>query len=219
MRRLAARLFCALALLSASCTLMVSGCEMNGRVVDSETGAPVPGALVIAQWSGDVGGPVQSSHVCFHLEVATTDVEGRYHIPSWARRPVTDWEGGFFGVRNVEVARWTYRAGYKHLKYDPNDSTVILMARSHDMITERLNDLAHSGTPGCGSADGSLAKEVRIWQAVCGEVRNYPEARVYTKEFGNQTFIDLINAHLSGIERRLTVNPVDDPPASVSRCE
>ncbi len=145
----------------SACTVVVSGDAMEGRVIDDATDKPIPGALVIAEWSADIGGPVQSSRVCFHLEVATTDVNGRYRIPRWSRPPAADWEGGFFGLRNVEVTRRTYKDGYTHLRYDPRDASTILMTHLQGNVC-RANRLPrlHEGTPGCGKEDGTRKKEV-----------------------------------------------------------
>jgi len=189
--------------LASGCTLMLSGSAMDGRVVDSETGAPIPGALVIVEWKGDIGGPVQSSQVCFHLEVVRTDEEGRYHVPAWHRRPAADWEGGFYGVRNTEVTRRTYRQGYTQLRYDPRDRMTILMSPFTGSTTERLQLLSRVGTPGCGATDGSLAKEEVLWRAVCEEARTYPEARMPNTNFRNASLIQVVNDHISDLAREL----------------
>lgn len=180
---------------------MITGCEMNGRVVDSETGAPISGALVIAEWSGDIGGPVQSSQVCFHLEIATTDAEGRYHIPAWRRRPVTDHEGGFHGLRNVEVSRRTYKAGYSQLKFDPNDTSTILMVPFKGSPFERVEYLLNAGTAGCGREDGSLTKELSFWEAVCDEARKLPGASTLNPDFRNRSFLQEIDVRMASVLR------------------
>jgi hypothetical protein len=218
MKCLFARLVYAAAIMLTGCTMIVSGCEMNGRVVDRETGAPIPGALVIAEWKGDIGGPVQSSSVCFHLEVVTTDAEGRYHIPGWARRPATDSEGGFFGVRNVEVTRTLYKSGYRLMMYESKDPSTMSMIPARETTMERLQELAHAGTPGCGAADGSVLNESQVWKAVCDEVRAYPEARNANKAFRDQSFVDLINDHFSAIERDLESDYRGPPVSSAGRC-
>jgi hypothetical protein len=194
---------CFLCTLAAGCTLMLSGDAMDGRVVDSETGAPIPGALVIVEWKGDIGGPVQSSQVCFHLEVVRTDDEGRYHVPAWHRRPAADWEGGFYGVRNTEVTRRTYRNGYAQLRYDPRDTTTILMAPYSGSVNERLEYLAYIGTPGCGAADGSLIHEAELWRAVCAEAKTHAEARVPQPKLRDRAFLQVVNNHLEDIAREL----------------
>ena len=202
-----------LAAATAGCTLIVGGCAIDGRVVDSETGAPIPGALVIVEWTGDIGGPVQSSQVCFHLEVVSTDQEGRYHVPAWHRRPVADWEGGFFGVRNTEVTRRTFRKGYTQLRYDPRDTTTILMQPFTGSVKERLDYLARLGTVGCGAADGSLIREAAIWEAVCEEARSYAEARTAVTAIGGRTYLDVVNDHFSDIAKELAANGHKDSNA------
>jgi hypothetical protein len=196
MKLLLGRIAGMLCALAAGCTLIVSGCAMDGRVVDSETGAPIQGALVIAEWTGDIGGPVQSSQVCFHLEVATTDSEGRYHIPSWSRRPVADYEGGFFGLRNVEVTRRTYKAGYVHVKYDEKEPNTILMSHFHGTSEQRIDYLSLEGTRSCGKRDGSRSNEIGLWRAICEEARKYPEAaRARPKQ--DESFLRQIDTHLA----------------------
>ena len=217
MKRLVRMLLSALVALCGGCTLVVSGCAMDGRVVDKETGKPIPGALVIVEWSGAVGGPVQSSRVCFHLEVVPTDANGRYHIPGWSRRPANETEGGFFGVRNVEVTRRTYKAGYEPIDLDPTDPSTMRMSRVVSPSTERLHALSLMGTAGCGAADGSLMREAVIWRGVCDEVRSSPDAKLRQKSFGNRSFVELVNAHLEGITRQLAAGR-NVAPHSLERC-
>ena len=197
---------------------MLSGSAMDGRVVDSETGAPIPGALVIVEWKGDIGGPVQSSQVCFHLEVVRTDEEGRYHVPAWHRRPAADWEGGFYGVRNTEVTRRTYRQGYTQLRYDPRDRMTILMSPYTGTTSERLEHLAFTGTSGCGAADGSLIHEAVIWHAVCEEAKRYGEARISLKKLSNRNFLELVDNHLAGIARQMAAAGSSIPAAPLPKC-
>ena len=204
--------------LASGCTLLLSGSAMDGRVVDSQTGAPIPGALVIVEWKGDIGGPVQSSQVCFHLEVVRTDEEGRYHVPAWHRRPAADWEGGFYGVRNTEVTRRTYRHGYTQLRYDPRDRMTILMSPYTGSITDRLEDLARTGTRSCGATDGSLTQEAIIWSAVCMEVKHYSEALVAQQRLGGRNFLQLVNSHIESIARRIEATGSSIPRVTLPTC-
>jgi hypothetical protein len=177
---------------------------MDGRVVDSETGAAIPGALVIAEWSGDIGGPVQSKEICFHLEIATTDSDGRYHIPGWSRRPVADWEGGFFGLRNIEVSRRTYKQGYVHYKYDPNNTATILMTPFKGSARERIEYLRLEGTRSCGRLDGSREHEKTLWKTICQEAKDYPEARSPDSRFAGNSFLREIDVHFAHLSDDIT---------------
>jgi hypothetical protein len=203
MNRTFRRMLCILAAVVTGCTLVVNGRAMDGRVIDKETGKPIPGALVIVEWSGAVGGPVQSSRVCFHLEVVSTDADGRYHVPAWSRSPASDAEGGFFGIRNVEVTRRTYKAGYAPVDLDPNDPNIMRMSWVGPPTIDRLNALSLIGTAGCGATDGTLSREARIWRDVCEEVRSFPVSQLRQKTFGDHSFIELIDAQLAGIARQL----------------
>ena len=67
---------------------MYSAKEIRGQVVDVETGQPLEGAVVVADWklywegigSGGHGGSLNTIEVM-------TDKEGRYFIPGWGPRP------------------------------------------------------------------------------------------------------------------------------------
>jgi len=204
--------------LASGCTLMLSGSAMDGRVVDSETGAPIPGALVIVEWKGDIGGPVQSSQVCFHLEVVTTDEEGRYHVPAWHRRPAADWEGGFYGVRNVDVSRRTYKSGYMQVKYEPQNMANILMRRFEGTPEQRIDYLNRLGTPSCGRDDGSRANELSLWAAICQEARTIPLARQSSPSFNGDSFLQDIDGRITYIKQRLPPGQAIPPEVLYGPC-
>jgi hypothetical protein len=62
--------------------------EINGQVVDGETGKSISDVVVVAKWilywptlgHGDYGGSMNTIEV-------VTDREGKYHIPGWGPRP------------------------------------------------------------------------------------------------------------------------------------
>ena len=59
------------------------GTPFDGQVLEYGTRAPVAGAIVVARWLATWHTPWQSSTLCGHIEAATTDANGRFHIPSW----------------------------------------------------------------------------------------------------------------------------------------
>ncbi|HEX7893811.1 MAG TPA: hypothetical protein VF447_06445, partial [Terriglobales bacterium] len=138
-----------------------------------------------------------------HLEVATTDSDGRYHIPAWNRRPVTDSEGGFFGLRNIELSRRTYKQGYVQYKYDPRDTTTILMTAFKGSAEERIEYLRLQGTRGCGKNDASRIHELSLWRAICQEARALPEAKHPQADSHSETFLHNIDRHLTEIKQDL----------------
>lgn len=66
---------------------VLSGCGMaglpfTGQVTDAETGEPIEGAIVVAKWTGNTG-VVGSRSVCYHVETAISNKEGKFRIPGW----------------------------------------------------------------------------------------------------------------------------------------
>lgn len=192
MKRLILGTMLALVPVIGGCGLIIGDWAQDGQVIDTETWTPLPGALVIAEWTADIGGPVQSSQVCFHLAVALTDENGRYHIPAWHRRPVADWEGGIAGLNNVQLSRRTYKEGYGFIKEDPRLRTTLLTAPFHGTPEERITQLAYEGTRGCGAHDGSRVHELALWKAICAEARTIPLARQPQVQFQGESLLQLI---------------------------
>ncbi len=97
----------------ASCTYF--GGPVSGRVLDSETGNPIAGAVVVARWDGSVNAIVDSRNVCFHVETAISDAAGKYHMPLWWQRPESGLLIGYIGPR-VDAYRLGYEGTYLHTK-------------------------------------------------------------------------------------------------------
>src|ERR1019366_8738308 len=58
---------------------------VDGRVINTETGEPIAGAIVAAKWMVSVSdGLADSSIVCSHVETAVSDAAGRYHFDAWS---------------------------------------------------------------------------------------------------------------------------------------
>ncbi len=57
--------------------------EIRGQVVDAETGAPIAGAAVVANWEMTVIIGLQYASERLHLVEAITDATGTYVIPAW----------------------------------------------------------------------------------------------------------------------------------------
>jgi len=199
MKRLILGTMIALAPVIAGCGLIIGDWAQDGQVIDTETWTPLPGALVIAEWTADIGGPVQSSQVCFHLAVTITDGNGRYHIPAWHRRPVADWERGIAGLSNVQLSRRTYKEGYGFIKEDPRIRTTLLTAPFRGTPEERITQLTYEGTRGCGEHDGSRVHELALWKAICDEARKIPLAHQRLTKFHNESFLADIDSRQTEI--------------------
>ena len=69
--------------------LFYSGKEIHGQIVDDETGQPLAGVIIVAQWELMQIGPGHSGHAGTMVNIieAVTDTKGEYFIPSWGPRP------------------------------------------------------------------------------------------------------------------------------------
>lgn len=73
-----------------------------GKVVDEETGLPVPGAYVIGRWMYAGSDLYGSRSICTGLEVVRTDLQGRFSMPE--ARPHREWGPNVF-VPGKELVR------------------------------------------------------------------------------------------------------------------
>ena len=219
MKRLLRRAIVVFGLLTASCGMVVGDWSQDGQVIDTETWTPLPGALVIVEWTADIGGPVQSSAICYHLEVAVADENGRYHIPAWHRRPVANWEGGIAGLNNIQVSRRAYKAGFAFIGEDPRLRSTLLTAPFRGTPEQRVTQLAYQGTRGCGAHDGSRVQELVLWKAICQEARQIPLARQPQAAFHDESLLQLIRRHQALIAESLQQLGTADTGALQERCD
>jgi hypothetical protein len=65
------------------------GKRIAGRVVDAQTGAPIPGAHVAFLWESTIIPSGFTGHnardICYHAAAAVTDQEGRFEVPGWRK--------------------------------------------------------------------------------------------------------------------------------------
>jgi hypothetical protein len=79
-------------LLACATPLTYSAKEIHGQIVDAETGQPIEGAIVVAQWVlSHIGSGGYGTRL--HIHETTTDKKGNYLVPAWGptpRPPLTD---------------------------------------------------------------------------------------------------------------------------------
>lgn len=64
--------------------LTYSAKDIHGQIVDDETGEPIEGAIVVAQWVLFRAGIGHGGHDGrLHIYETVTDEQGRYYIPGW----------------------------------------------------------------------------------------------------------------------------------------
>ena len=86
----------------------LSGGPLEGRVLEAGTNKPIPGAIVIVRWQGTYSQIVDSQDVCYHVESATTDAEGRFRTSGWVEQKM---RGPFFSPGGWDIT--AYKAGYE----------------------------------------------------------------------------------------------------------
>ena len=57
----------------------------RGRMVDAESGAPIPGAHFMVSWERDLPNPVHWTQSFYDAQEAVTDADGRFEIPRQRR--------------------------------------------------------------------------------------------------------------------------------------
>jgi hypothetical protein len=141
--------------------LATSGCmnltlgdsAISGRVLDDATGKPIPDAIVHVVWQGNIHGIVQGSTVCYHVEAAITDGEGKFLIPSW-HRPARDGERR---ISDKDRSLVVYNEGYGD--YGPSPQLDwrgdIRIKRTVGSLEKQLDFSNRHYMFGCGSGDGS----------------------------------------------------------------
>ena len=106
-----------------------------GRVVDAETGQPIPGVIVLAQWI--VEGPAEAHPVgAMQIMETVTDENGRYSFPGWGPKAVPRpdfWSWVFTPVLTTKDPQLFFmKSGYGHF-YVQND---IARGKEFDFETE-----------------------------------------------------------------------------------
>lgn len=124
-----------------------SGPEIRGTVTDMTTGKPVEGAIVIWRWEGRHSVSIaDSQHICYRVDLATTDDNGRYLFPAWEvhNKDIPDIQGKF------DVVRGVYKNGYQWWGTMPHSATA-LKVKSINNDDEYLKSLQQTNNaPVCG---------------------------------------------------------------------
>lgn len=62
--------------------LTLSSPSIEGRVLEESSSTPIAGVIVVARWEGHIG---YTGTVCYHVETATSDPQGRFVIRGWQK--------------------------------------------------------------------------------------------------------------------------------------
>ncbi len=112
----------------------------RGRIVDADTGEPIPGAAVVVVWMEHVPNPVQGQERFYDALAAVTDFGGRFEIPR--RNPP------FFSFR-IAPPYQSYRApGYVfQTEATAPDGQLIVSMRARERLSP---DERFRSSPGIG---------------------------------------------------------------------
>jgi hypothetical protein len=137
MRALASFVLTFLAISLSACATI--NAPIDGVVIDTTTGKPIPGAFVIAQWIHHGSDGFGSRTTCPHVDVVQADASGRYKIPE---EPV-------LGL-NVERQVFSYKPGYEWFLKEPYDEKLMTMRPFEGTVQERLDKLLNMTGLECG---------------------------------------------------------------------
>jgi len=121
---------------------LLSGCigppeyssrEFSGIVKDKATGAPIPGAVVIAVWKVSRSNFHGAASRVFHVSEAVTDEHGRYTLPAWGPKP----RPSFWVLDVYDTSALVFKPGYEledHVGHNIDDTGEIPPALRHESL-------------------------------------------------------------------------------------
>lgn len=133
---------------------LICGCYpgIKGTVVDSLSGTPLEGAVIVAQWTTTSGFPGLTHHSVYKITEAETDKNGEFSIsgvynPFVSHPAMLIYKKGYVPWRNdmdFKDKRWTL---YDDILW--KDNLTYQMERWKDVYTKRrLNGFVHTGFMG-----------------------------------------------------------------------
>ena len=150
----------------------LSSAPVTGQILEAGTKKPIAGAIVLVRWQGVYSQVVETKTVCYHVETATTDAEGRYQTAAWKEPP----KGSAFspGPRMIDA----YKAGYETYWPPGFDRTqdykqnIYYLAPFKGAREERLKYLRRLlGATNCGTQNESGKNRLPLLKALYDEAR------------------------------------------------
>lgn len=145
--------------------LLISGCDkryssepIEGRVVDAETGEPLQGVVVAANWELEIG-TLGGAYPIGQLMVleSVTDENGRFAFPAWGPLEVEHGQLGMASPRLV-LFRPDYDFRVLHNRFDPDDESEM---RRSDWSGREIKLKRFAGSPS-EYADRLLSIEIAL---------------------------------------------------------
>jgi hypothetical protein len=190
--------------LLASCATSVAACAgvnvpIDGVVIDTSTGKPLPNAFVISKTTLYGADPVGGRTSCLHVAAVQADANGRFHIS----------DAGPPGVGNVDRVVFGYKAGYQwHL--DPQDrANIVTMRPFSGTDDERITSLRiYYSLRSCGSTESAISALRPLYTAIDEEA-----SRLNPKDSRNIPAAGFLQT-LRYLEEALERQRQREPPAS-----
>ena len=136
-------------------------CAEQGTIVDQATGRPLEGVVVVASFYGNAFNPVQPHTLCYHVDVAVSDAQGRFNIDRWSGdfRP---W------ITNRRRGLSLFKAGYRTSPAWKPDTSPVLMLKFEGTVEERFRGKLFLPIAG-SDCDGAGNKLLPLAQAMLEE--------------------------------------------------
>lgn len=142
---------------------------IDGKVVEERTLKPIPEAMVVIRWTGNISSSwVDSKTVCYHVETAITDKSGNFHIPGWTGKPAniqTD-------IYDLQTHIDAYKVGYGFPTTPPQGSKVVYLSPFAGTREERLEYLIGLTGMECGSFEEYRKKLIPLYKALYEEANS-----------------------------------------------
>lgn len=147
----------------------LSGCEaddrlagdaVSGRVLEEGTGKPIAQAIAVVLWRGNVepGVPyVEGRGVCYHVETALTDEQGRFSTPAWEEKEKRSYRVGKKGV-GAGVIMTAYKNGYSQSTRPHPEPNFVYLEKSKETGDARFEYLAMPVFAGMNCLEGGISK-------------------------------------------------------------
>jgi|SRR6266853_1181356 len=154
-------------LVATACATSHPAEPMGAQVLDSETRQPLRGVTIVGHWIGTVGGLGHSSTRCYHVDMTSTDGEGKFILQQAEDEPK-------YAHGDHYTRLYSYTNGYTGLDgfytvEQPAPKTHLLK-RYVGSANERLEYLIRlHGLLACGAQDGSEKNLLPVYKLLYRE--------------------------------------------------
>jgi len=176
------------ALLTISIGIYLPGCSLTGEafsgyVLEQGTESPIEGAIVVAGWKGHVATWAHGRTVCYHVETAVTDSNGRFHFPAWRKDISEKWQKN---VRFERVSIEVYKSGYERPSsfLDGRYYLQIFNESASDRLRQLDQVVSSTACPSAGDSYRNLHQLFRAVYKEAKQVSQTLDEKKHAERFG-----------------------------------